>query len=257
MSHPDPLPQIREAAEALTDPRTNREPRWTWVNRNRKALPDHVTTLPGLIQQLRELTEPGATTDTAGARAIPDSRPPVALDAVSLLASIEFGVARRCLEFGLDRRDTVESSLRAIVGRASTCNSATQFVLAAELRSWRNQAEVICRWRTGAVELVAPCPARIGDGAFATCGARGSLLANPDTHAAWCTACGTSWEPDDAEDLFRHVKAYAEQSRAAAERVRAKVRAAKEADRLAQEAALERMRQEAAAAGPSNGRSAA
>jgi hypothetical protein len=248
------LDQIAEAAEALTDPRTNREPRWTWdANRHRKPLADHVTTLPGLIQQLRDLTEPGATTDTTGARTIPDSRPPVALDAVSLLASIEFGVAKRCLDLGLAKRDSVESTIRLLVGHASSVDSETQRDLAAELRSWRSQAEVICRWRTGAVELVAPCPARIGG---ATCGARGSLLANPETHAAWCTACGTSWEPDESEELFRHVKAYRQKSRAAAEEARARVRAEKEQARVAYEAALAGLRQ-GATTGQSNGRSAA
>lgn len=234
----DPLTTIADAADALTDPRQHREPRWEWdQNRNRKPLPDHVTTLPGLIQQLRDMTEPGATDDGAGVRTVPDSRPPVAIDAVSLLASIEFGVARRCLEFGWAARETVEATIRLLVGEAGRLPSDKQRVVAAELRSWRHQAEVICRWQVGGVELVAPCPARVGD---TTCGARGTLLANADTHAAWCTACGTQWEPDEAEALFRHVREYREASARAAEVARERVRAEKERARAAGVEALAR-----------------
>jgi hypothetical protein len=225
----DPLTAIAEAAEALTDVRQHREPRWMWdAARHRKPLEDHVTILPGLIQQLRDMVEPGTAEAGAPAKSVPDSRPPVTLDAVSLLASIEFGVARRCLELGITGRDNVEATIRLLVGRAPQLGSDTQRVLAAELRSWRSQAEVICRWRTGAVELVAPCPADL-DGVV--CGARGSLLANPDTQAAWCISCGTEWEPEQVESLFAHVRAYTEASRAAAEEARTLVREAKERQR--------------------------
>lgn len=232
----DPLTRLAEAAEALTDPRTHRSPRHTWdANRHKVALPDHVTTLPGLIQQLRDMTEPGSGEEGPGAKSVPDSRPPVSLDAVSLLASIEFGTARRCLEFGLAPRDTLESTIRLIVGAASRLSGDKQRILSVEFGSWHRQAEVICRWQTGAVELVAPCPAVLDEG---TCAARGSLLANPDTHAAWCIVCGTSWEPEDFDRLAEHVRRYTEASRAAAERSRAEVRAAKERGRTAGAEAL-------------------
>ncbi|WP_346179638.1 hypothetical protein, partial [Streptomyces cuspidosporus] len=60
----DTLQDIAEAAHALTDARQHLEPRWEWdANRNRKPLPPHRTTVPGLIQQLRDHAEPGVDGD--------------------------------------------------------------------------------------------------------------------------------------------------------------------------------------------------
>lgn len=221
----DPLVDIRDAAEALTDPYSHVEPRWEWdANRHRKPLPSHRVTLPGLIQQLRDMTEPGSGEEGAAAKSIPESKPPVSLDAVSLLAVIQFGAARRCLELGVTIRDTAEGNIRAIVGAAGRVDSDRQRVLASELRSWRNQAEVVCRWRNGALELVCPCPTQL-DG----CGARGTLLANPETEAVWCIACGREWAPEDSKPVFDHYRAHVEASRAKAAAARGEVRARKAA----------------------------
>lgn len=235
---PDSLAAIHEAAEALCDPHQHSEPRWEWDhNRHRKPLNPHKVTLPGLIQQLREMAEPGSGEEGTAAKSIAESRPPVTLDAVSLLAAIEFGAARRCIELGLTNRGTAESNIRAVAAEAARVDSDRQRVLASELRSWHNQAEVVTRWRNGAVELVAPCPAADEHGHV--CNARGTLLANPETHAAWCVACGHQWAPEDADSLFAHVRTYAGRSKAAAEEVRAEVRARKAAAREAEERARE------------------
>lgn len=238
----DPLVDIRDAAEALTDPYSHVEPRWEWdANRHRKPLPSHRVTLPGLIQQLRDMTEPGSGEEGAAAKSIPEPKPPVSLDAVSLLAVIHVGVGRRIIEYRILFRDqpralvrldgigSVEDNIRDLVGVAQFLDYDNQRILASELRSWRNQAEVVCRWRNGALELVCPCPTQL-DG----CGARGTLLANPETEAVWCIACGREWAPEDSKPVFDHYRAHVEASRAKAAAVRGEVRARKAATRAAE-----------------------
>lgn len=245
------LADIAESADALTDSRQHRESRHGWDhNRHRQELADHITVIPGLIQQLRDLAEPGTGEEGPGARSIPDSRPPVDLDAVSLLHAIEYGAAKRVLDLGLAVRDSAESNLRAIVGAASQQSSDVQQSIAREVRSWHMQAEVICRWRTGAVDLRSPCPATVLDprtGSERQCGAR-TVVANADTYAAWCVTCGAEWSPDEFEDLCKRLRDYHDRSRADADAVRAEVRARKLAATEAERAVRERVAAEKDAA---------
>lgn len=241
----DPLTDIRDAADALTDPRHHAEPRYEWdANRNRKPLPAHKTTVPGLIQQLRDLAEPGVDGE-AGAGGGRESVP-VAIDAVSLLAAVEYGAAKRILDavvggYRVERQATAEGNIRALVGLApslpsgrtrtdptrcgghtahwnpcATCQPTTQHELAADLRSWQHQAEVIAEWRTPAQPLPAPCP---------ECDARGALLARADgaEAAAWCTACSRRWESEaEVAILARHVADHVRRSGEASREARAR-----------------------------------
>lgn len=231
----DTLTDIAEAAQALTDPRQHAEPRWEWdANRNRKPLPPHRTTVPGLIQQLRDDAEPGVDGD-AGSGGSAKSVP-VAIDAVSLLASISFGAAMRAKQWGvnLDERTTPEEHIRGLVGMAKARNSDEQIELRRELRSWQWQAEIITGWRTPPRELVAPCP---------QCTARGTLLAYAieDNPRARCVGCGAAWAeiPRDDEGSIRilaaHVTAY--QRRAGVTMAAARAAAVAERRRLEGKAA--------------------
>lgn len=247
----DPLADIRDAASALADAREHREPRGhTWdSNRNKKTLDPHKTIIPGLIQQLRDLAEPGSGSDSPGARSAPESRPPGNLEAVSLLASIELGVGRKQVEYRdlfraypqllrtLERRDNAESNMRGLVGVADALDYNRQDDLARELKSWRRQAAILCRWEDGAVELVAPCPAELDSGRL--CGARGSLRVSATTEAAWCKTCAALWEPDQTGSLFEHVRRHAEATRRQADAAKAQVRARKAAVREAEGQARE------------------
>lgn len=208
----DTLQDIADAAQALTDPRQHAEPRWEWdTNRNRKPLPPHRTTIPGLIQQLRDQAEPGVDGDAGGAGG-PKSVP-VAIDAVSLLASISLGAAMRAKQWGvnLDERTTPEEHIRGLVGLAGRRTSDEQHELRRELRSWQWQSEIITGWRTPPRELVAPCP---------QCGARGTLLAYAaeDNPRARCVGCGAAWAELPQHDegsiriLAEHVVAYQRQA---------------------------------------------
>lgn len=208
----DTLTDIAEAAQALTDPRSHAEPRWEWdANRNRKPIKPHITTVPGLIQQLRDQAEPGVDGEAGGAGGAKSV--PVAIDAVSLLASISFGAAMRAKQWGvnLDERTTPEEHIRGLVGLASRRNSDEQIELRRELRSWAWQAEIITGWRTPPRELVAPCP---------QCGSRGTLLAYAaeDNPRARCVGCGAAWAEIPQRDegsiriLAEHVVAYQKQA---------------------------------------------
>lgn len=241
------LDDLAEAAAALTDPHQHAEPRWEWdANRHRKPLPPHVTTMPGLIQQLRDMAEPGASGDDSGSQSVPGSRPPVSLEAVSLIAAVGFGAAWRCQQLGLAPRATPEDNIRALVGVAGRLpfedvdrpQEPSQRNLCRELRAWQHQAEVIAGWRDAAVELIAPCPALVD--ADRPCGARGSLLAQADMTGARCTACGGRWDEDSVEGLFEHVRRHKSATDARAAAAREVVRSAKVQARAEQEEARER-----------------
>lgn len=211
----DTLADIADAGDALTNPRFHSEPRWEWdANRNRKALPPHRTTVPGLVQQLREAVEPGEGSDSSGGST--SGLLPGDINAVSLLASIEHGSRWRCLNWGITGRVTAEDHIRGLIGAAGRRTSDEALELRAELLSWQRQAEVITGWRTPSRPLNAPCPA---------CDANGSLLARVDAEdpSAVCTTCGERWDSETIGLLARHVIDY--QEKATATRAAARQRA--------------------------------
>lgn len=263
----DVLTAIKDESDLLTNTRQHSEPRWERdEHRNKKPAKPHITTVPGLIQQLRDLAAPGAATQ-AGSNGFNEAAP-VAMDAVSLLASIEHGAAKRLHDAAaagerFDRRLTAEDCLLALVGLVprwpynrtrvepyrcegcaaagrtgqehwSPCHHCTpnvQTELLREFRSWRYQAEIIAEWRTPPRELPAPCP---------QCGGRPVLAyADPDNARARCAECDAQWaqEPGDDEGhidiLSRYVQHYTET--AAAKRAAARTAAVEQRRREAGE----------------------
>lgn len=238
----DLLADLLDVADTLTEPYHLRNPRWEWDhNRNKKRLPDHEVTLPGLLQQLADVAYPGTTGDGGGARPVPGSRPPVQTAALSAYMEITLAVTRWCWGMKLNLRDTVESNLRAIVGAAPTlprsrnrvdpymcpacargpaehwspchhCQPVTQVELISELRAWQRRAEVITGWRKPDPQVEAPCP---------HCGER-QLRINLTSETARCGACPAEWSADGVPlgVLAQHIAGYRESSRAAAARAR-------------------------------------
>ena len=213
---------ITEAAKALADPHPHFEPRWEWdANRNKKPLPPYRTTVPSLIQQLRDAAEPGVDGEAGGTGGAESC--PVAIDAVSLLASIELGAAMRVRACGLTIRLQAEDNVRALIDAANHLPSRpdddhpdqpSQWALRAELRSWQHQAEVITGWKTPARALFAPCM---------ECGARGTVLARvgPEAQQAICVACDTRWDGEaEMAVLGRHERQHRGQTETAARAAR-------------------------------------
>lgn len=218
----DILADLADTCDALCDPQQHREPRWYWdANRNKKTLPDHVVVLPGLIARLAEVVYPGSAPDNGGtARPVPSSRPPLRTDAASALLAIHMAVARWTLSLRLELRDTIESSVRQLLGRIAREDSDTQMALLTEMRSWQRQCEIICGDRQPDPQLQVPC---LVEG----CGQR-RLRVNMAELKARCEGCGTRWaENEDPEHgiysigvLAGHIADYQRQSKAGADRVR-------------------------------------
>lgn len=210
----DLLSDLRDVADALTDPRQHREPRYGIdAHKHKVVAGQHITIQPGLLQQLADMAYPGAGGDDtdSGGRAVPGSRPPGDVDAISAYVSISVGVVRWCHSLRLDLRDTVESNLRQVVATtASREDRDTQITLLSELRSWRNWCEAITGWRVNATPLPLPCP---------HCGER-QLRVNLAGPTARCMACRVEWDADTVGVLARVLEAYRVEARAKADEAR-------------------------------------
>ncbi len=227
----DILADLRDVCDLLCDPHQIREPRWTWdANRNKKPLPDHVVVLPGLLGQLADIVYPGSPPDNGSgptARPVPGSRPPLRTDAMSALFAIHCAVARWHMSYCLTTRDTLESSVRQLLGRVAQEDSDTQAALLTEMRSWQRQAEIICGWRQPDPQLQVPCPVE-------GCGER-RLRVNLTDRSARCEACGARWGEQEDEwtgsigVLAGHIAAYQKLSKKAADGARLVERERKQA----------------------------
>jgi hypothetical protein len=194
MNATDILADLRDVADALTNPYQHREPRWTWsASRHKVKLPDHVVILPGLVAQLAELAEipssPGGGEDAPTSRPVPQSRPPGNPQALAAYLDIHLGVAKWTIMFGLETRDTVESQIRHLVASVAARDDDDQGGLLDELRRWQRQAEIILEWREADLQLEVPCP--VDD-----CGER-ALRVNVADKTARCRACGCRWAEEE------------------------------------------------------------
>lgn len=222
MAATDLLADLADTCDALCDPTQIRHPQWYWdENRNKKNLPDHIVVLPGLIARLAEVVYPGSTPDSDGtSRPVPSSRPPLRTDAASAYLAIHMATARWSISLSLELRDTIESSIRQLLGRISREDSDTQLALLTEMRSWQRQCEIICGDRQPDPQLQVPCP-------NPDCGER-RLRVNMTDLKARCENCGDRWaEQEDPENrvysigvLAAHIADYQRQSKAAADGAR-------------------------------------
>jgi len=215
----DIMADLAQVCDDLTNPRKHREPRGHYWDaaRHRRTLPDHEVTLPGLITQVGQIVYPSGQQDdgTCTMRPVPGSRIPGNPKAVTCYLEIHIAVTRWHVLFGLTLRDTIESSIRQLLGKASSEHSDTQVELLDEMRRWRHQCEIVTRWRDPDPELDAPCPVE-------QCGAR-TLRVNLAKRTARCNTCGARWAEEVDEDrgigsigvLGRHIQAHRAESTAA------------------------------------------
>jgi hypothetical protein len=194
----DVLTELTDTADALTEPHQSREPRWTWdadrSNRNKIKLPDHVVTLPGLITQVGDIVWPSGRQDQGDfhVRPVPSSRPPGDPEASACYLDVSIAVTRWHVMLGLTLRDTLESSIRQLLGRISREDRDTQLALLDEMRQWRRHCEVITGLVSPDPQLQVPCPV---DG----CGAR-TLRINVGKRTARCTSCKARWAEQEDPD---------------------------------------------------------
>ncbi len=224
----DILADLRDTVDALTNPTPVRNPRYGRdADGNKVQLDDHVVTLPSLIAQVAEIVWPTGG-DSESARPVPSSRPPGNPQAMALHLDIWIGVARWHMLWCLTTRDTLESSIRQLLGRVASEDSDTQEDLLADLRAWQHRCEVVLKEAFNDPEIQTPCPVE-------GCGQR-TLRINLQKKTARCTTCRSRWAevPDPERGIWSivgladHIQTYEAQSRAAAADARAADRVLKE-----------------------------
>jgi len=191
----DVLQQIGLVAEELCDPRQHTERVEYWDHNRHRKFRAHTTVQPGLLAQLHASVEPGSA-DREGGAPHPSSRPPVQTEALSRYASIGIAVTRWCWSLRLEQRDTVESTVRALVGAAGVLDDDTARALLSEMRQWRRWCVVLTGWEQVYVPRAA-CP---------VCETVGTLRINLTTREAFCTSCAAGWDEDAIGVLAEHIK---------------------------------------------------
>src|ERR1044072_7335583 len=109
--------EIAELAEELCEPHVHTERVPTWdKNRNKKYVV-HRTTQPGLLAQLYQAAvDPVSTPGAATSHSKLQSRPPLAVAALSVYFDICAGAQRWVREFEMEVRVGPESNIRALIG---------------------------------------------------------------------------------------------------------------------------------------------
>lgn len=190
---------ILALGDELTEPTMNREPYHIWDTNRHKQIRHHITVLPGLLAQLYQSVHPTwSTTDEPGG-AIPASRPPLELEALSRHAQITTAATAWCAQAGIDARPTPESTIRALVGATNHLDTDQQHTLIGDLRRWRGWCRVYLELDKVEAIRDAPCP-------LSECAGRGTLRVNLTTAHALCTACGATWSQDTIGVLGEHIR---------------------------------------------------
>jgi hypothetical protein len=202
----DQLTTIAGLAEELTDPRQHRETLWSWSpSRHRIKTGEHITVQPGLLEQLRDAIYPSATIgDNTSPRSLPQSKPPLLLEALSHHIAITMGANRWIWELRAINNGTPESNIRTLVGAAARADDDTRRELTADLRRWRNWAAVMTGWANPPMTPRVPCP-------NPDCAQMSTLRILPERRAGMCSKCDRVWDDTDGtiEALAEWVTNYA------------------------------------------------
>lgn len=184
------LHKIADTADALTEPHIHTEPIPYWdTNRNRKVR-RHQVVLPGLLAQVYQSVIPASSSGDAPAGGVPGSRPPLAVEALSMHDEICMAVLRWCTSLKLTTRVSAESNIRALVGAAGQFDDDTAAALLTELRQWKHWCAVFVGWEKLYRPAGIPCP-------VVDCGQTNTLRVNLTAYTAMCRACRATWAKDD------------------------------------------------------------
>lgn len=178
----DILADIADVVSELADGRQHTERIRRWDRNRNEQWDTHITIQPGLLAQLYESVIPGSA-DAEGSRPHPTSRPPLAIEALSLYGVIQIAVFRWAHSLRLEQRDTTESMLRALVGAAPQLDDDTAKALLSELRAWRRWCAVMTGWESALYSPRVPCP---------VCERMGTLRINLTAKSAFCRG---GWDP--------------------------------------------------------------
>lgn len=182
--------QIREVADALTEPHLHSEPVPFWDNNRNRKFRRHTTVQPGLIAQLYQSVIPVSSSAEPAGGGVPGSRPPLAVEALSRHDTIATAVLRWCRSLHITARVSVESNVRALVGVSAMFDDDTARVLLSELRQWQRWCSVLTGWENVYRPAGVPCP-------VVDCARVNTLRVNLTTKTAMCRACGAAWSGEE------------------------------------------------------------
>jgi hypothetical protein len=201
---------VHELITELTSRHTHREKyaiheNGTWWAKN------HVTRVPGLIEQLQTGT-PTGTPD--GVLKGFESKPAAWLEGIDTLARIDLEAARWIRDLGEDDDETDTAKLlRKLYGlypSAHKCqrpngrrgpdgqvDCCSRHAIEADVHRWWLQARIITGWESPAWRPANTCPA---------CGARGKLRVRFAPQGGFCVECRTTWDEVSIGLLAEHIR---------------------------------------------------
>lgn len=195
------LHQIADTADALTEPHFHAEQVPYWDHNRNKKFRRHQVFLPGLLAQVHQAVIPTSSSADAPAGGVPGSRPPLAVEALSIHDEISMAVLRWCTSLDLQPRVSAESNIRGLVGAAARLDEDTAGALLTELRQWRRWCSVYLGWERLYRPAGVPCP-------IVDCGQVNTLRINLTTSTAVCRACLATWTQDGEDGSLQVLANY-------------------------------------------------
>ncbi|WP_375490240.1 hypothetical protein [uncultured Jatrophihabitans sp.] len=163
--------------------------------RRRKIRRQHTTTLPPLLDELRDASRPGSGSDQPGSSGGFESRPSAELEPLSVLREIIDDATRWARTLRVDRSD-LPAMLSALVSAPHDDSQLTMLAMQAE--RWVHRAKQATGHEPLPVTLNQACP---------ICGKRSALVVSGDLDAAKCSRCGARWTTDTIALLTEMLKA--------------------------------------------------
>jgi hypothetical protein len=194
----NPLDQIIDLADTLTEPHAHREPYTVWTGSRHRQTRHHITVQHGLLTQLHHAVLPATMADEGASGSTPGSRPPLEIEALSRHTQITTAATTWCKTLHIDPRATPESDIRALVGSAGHLDDTQQRALAADLRRWTHWCRVYLGLEQVRQITGVPCP-------LPDCTGHGTLRINLTTSHGLCTACGATWGTTTIGLLAEHI----------------------------------------------------